>query len=31
MEQDGEWTWEIIFVDDGSTDTTFKLLEELHK
>jgi glycosyltransferase involved in cell wall biosynthesis len=31
MEQEGEWTWEIIFVDDGSTDTTFILLEELHK
>jgi cellulose synthase/poly-beta-1,6-N-acetylglucosamine synthase-like glycosyltransferase len=30
MEQ-GDWTWEVIFVDDGSTDTTFKLLEELHK
>jgi glycosyltransferase involved in cell wall biosynthesis len=30
MEQ-GDWTWEVIFVDDGSTDTTFKLLEELHR
>jgi glycosyltransferase involved in cell wall biosynthesis len=30
MEQ-GDSTWEVIFVDDGSTDTTFKLLEELHK
>ena len=25
------YAWEVIFVDDGSTDTTFKLLEELHR
>jgi glycosyltransferase involved in cell wall biosynthesis len=30
MEQE-KWTWEIIFVDDGSTDMTFKLLQELHR
>jgi glycosyltransferase involved in cell wall biosynthesis len=26
----GEWTWEVIFVDDGSTDDTFPVLRELH-
>jgi glycosyltransferase involved in cell wall biosynthesis len=26
----GEWTWEVIFVDDGSTDATFQLLKRLH-
>ena len=25
------YLWEIIFVDDGSTDTTFKLLQDLHR
>lgn len=24
------WTWEVIFVDDGSTDATFQILQELH-
>src|SRR5919198_2809549 len=23
-------TWEVIFIDDGSTDTTYKALEQLH-
>jgi glycosyltransferase involved in cell wall biosynthesis len=27
----GKRTWEAIFVDDGSTDSTFQLLRELHK
>ena len=26
-----EWIWEVIFVDDGSTDTTFQFLQELHQ
>lgn len=26
-----EWIWEVIFVDDGSTDTTFQFLHELHQ
>jgi glycosyltransferase involved in cell wall biosynthesis len=25
-----DWTWEVIFVDDGSTDGTFQLLHRLH-
>lgn len=25
------YTWEVIFVDDGSTDATFKLLQDLHR
>lgn len=27
---DGGWTWEVIFVDDGSTDSTFSALKNLH-
>jgi glycosyltransferase involved in cell wall biosynthesis len=26
----GGWKWEVIFVDDGSTDATFQILQELH-
>ena len=29
MDETG-YTWEVIFVDDGSTDNTFRLLQELH-
>ena len=27
---EGNWTWEVIFVDDGSTDDTFQILKQLH-
>jgi glycosyltransferase involved in cell wall biosynthesis len=30
MEATGR-TWEVIFVDDGSTDTTYRVLQDLHK
>jgi glycosyltransferase involved in cell wall biosynthesis len=30
METTGR-TWEVIFVDDGSTDTTYRVLQDLHK
>jgi glycosyltransferase involved in cell wall biosynthesis len=30
MEAEG-WTWEVIFVDDGSTDATFEILQELQR
>lgn len=28
--QETEYTWEVIFVDDGSSDATFEVLKELH-
>src|SRR5919197_2383844 len=30
MEEEA-WTWEVIFVDDGSTDATFQILHDLHR